>query len=174
MLGVCCITYCLLIERTDILFNELFDKFSATFNKQAGFAKKEEEEETRQEEEWDGDGCGLFLELLEPFILSNQLTVLPPEITQLFVQHYAHKAAQLTTTPVASHNNNGSTETATQSSLQQSPAPEHLQQRQRNILQRVQKCILHLDISTIDFHQVQGSCASSVTCCYGCLCHFCY
>jgi hypothetical protein len=94
-----CIECCQLIGRNDFLFGEIFDKFK-----------------TAQVE-------GIFLELLEPFLLQDKLKSLNPEIMQLFVEHY----------------------------------------REHNMLLRVEQCILHLDIASLDFHQVSGTIVPHLT-----------
>ncbi|WVZ90880.1 hypothetical protein U9M48_037136 [Paspalum notatum var. saurae] len=61
---------------------------------------------------------GMFLEVLEPYILKDMLGSLPPEIMQALVEHYSGKGW----------------------------------------LQRVEQCILHMDISSLDFNQVVRLC----------------
>jgi hypothetical protein len=62
--------------------------------------------------------AGMFLEVLEPYILKDMLGSLPPEIMQALVEHYSSKGW----------------------------------------LQRVEQCILHMDISSLDFNQVVRLC----------------
>jgi hypothetical protein len=62
--------------------------------------------------------AGMFLEVLEPYILKDMLGSLPPEIMQALVEHYSSKGW----------------------------------------LQRVEQCILHMDISSLDFNQVYIIC----------------
>jgi len=55
-----------------------------------------------------------FLESLEPYILSDQLTYIAPSVMKDFVEHH----------------------------------------QQRELLQTVEQCIVHLDITSLDIHQV--------------------
>ncbi|XP_021314780.1 uncharacterized protein LOC8055060 isoform X2 [Sorghum bicolor] len=92
--GGVAVEYCVHIGRNDILFDTVFSKFVAA---QSG---------------------GMFLEVLEPYILKDMLGSLPPEIMQALVEHYSGKGW----------------------------------------LQRVEQCILHMDISSLDFNQVVRLC----------------
>ncbi|KAK3152034.1 hypothetical protein QOZ80_2BG0153450 [Eleusine coracana subsp. coracana] len=92
--GGVAVEYCVHIGRNDILFDTVFSKFVAA---QSG---------------------GIFLEVLEPYILKDMLGSLPPEIMQALVEHYSG----------------------------------------RGWLQRVEQCILHMDISSLDFNQVVRLC----------------
>ncbi|TYZ62419.1 hypothetical protein PybrP1_008661 [[Pythium] brassicae (nom. inval.)] len=65
MLAGVCIEYCAIIGRTDLLFGEIFTRF-----KEAGKAD-------------------VFVELLEPYILSEKLRSLSPLAMQEFVRHYS-------------------------------------------------------------------------------------
>ncbi|RLN59997.1 hypothetical protein BBJ28_00001358 [Nothophytophthora sp. Chile5] len=65
MLAGVCIEYCALIGRTDLLFGEIFTRF-----KEAG-------------------KLGVFVELLEPYILSEKLRSLSPVAMQEFVKHFS-------------------------------------------------------------------------------------
>ncbi|CAI5500514.1 unnamed protein product, partial [Closterium sp. Naga37s-1] len=56
----------------------------------------------------------IFLELLEPYILTDHLSTLPPEVMQALVEHYS----------------------------------------ERGWLSRVQQCVLHMDIASLDINQV--------------------
>ncbi|CCI47046.1 unnamed protein product [Albugo candida] len=64
MLAGVCIEYCAIIDRTDLLFGEIFRLFS----------------ENQQN--------ATFIELLEPYILSNRLCGLSTELMQVFAEHY--------------------------------------------------------------------------------------
>jgi hypothetical protein len=90
------IDYCLNIGREDILFEQLSPLFFA--------AKKQ----------------GMLLQKLEPFILGDKLTKLPPDIIQQLVAYYTSAG----------------------------------------LLRRMEQIILHLDIASIDFHQVVKLCRS--------------
>ncbi|KAJ1265956.1 hypothetical protein BS78_08G113600 [Paspalum vaginatum] len=92
--GGVAVEYCVHIGRNDILFDMVFSKFVVA---QSG---------------------GMFLEVLEPYILKDMLGSLPPEIMQVLVEHYSAKGW----------------------------------------LQRVEQCILHMDISSLDFNQVVRLC----------------
>uniref|UniRef100_A0A2P2L9D6 Uncharacterized protein MANES_01G240000 n=1 Tax=Rhizophora mucronata TaxID=61149 RepID=A0A2P2L9D6_RHIMU len=92
--GGVAVEFCIHINRTDILFDEIFSKFITVQQRDT------------------------FLELLEPYILRDMLGTLPPEIMQALVQHYSSKGW----------------------------------------LQRVEQCVLHMDISSLDFHQVVRLC----------------
>jgi vacuolar protein sorting-associated protein 8 len=91
-LGGVCIDYCITVERTDLLFNEIFSRFCGV-----------------------GRG-GSCLELLEPYILNDRLPRLNASVMQAFVSHYAA----------------------------------------RGLMRRVEQCVLHMDIASLDFHQVGG------------------
>ncbi|CAN1309531.1 Vacuolar protein sorting-associated protein 8 homolog [Linum perenne] len=92
--GGVAVEFCVHIQRTDILFDEIYSKFRAVKHRDT------------------------FLELLEPYILRDMLGSLPPEIMQALVEHYS---------------SNG-------------------------WLQRVEQCVLHMDISSLDFNQVVRLC----------------
>jgi len=64
MLGRICVEYCVTIQRTDLLFTEIFQRFK---------------ESQRTE---------IFCELLEPYILNGKLSVVSPEVLGDFVQYY--------------------------------------------------------------------------------------
>nr|CCA20847.1 vacuolar protein sortingassociated protein 8 putati [Albugo laibachii Nc14] len=64
MLAGVCIEYCAIIDRTDLLFGEIFRQFS------------------------ENNQTATFIELLEPYILSNRLCGLSAEIMQVFAEHY--------------------------------------------------------------------------------------
>ena len=66
-----CIEFCAIIRRTDLLFNEIYKRFK------------------------DCDKSQVFLELLEPYILNNQLKTLPPEALHDFVKHYTENNRSL-------------------------------------------------------------------------------
>lgn len=65
MLAGVCIEYCAIVGRTDLLFGEIFTRF-----KEAGKSD-------------------VFVELLEPYILSEKLRSLSPLAMQEFVRHYS-------------------------------------------------------------------------------------
>ncbi|KAK4743512.1 hypothetical protein SAY87_001513 [Trapa incisa] len=92
--GGVAVEFCVHIKRTDILFEEIYTKFVAVKHKDT------------------------FLELLEPYILKDMLSSLPPEIMQALVEHYSS----------------------------------------RGWLERVEQCVLHMDISSLDFNQVVRLC----------------
>ncbi|KAG9149694.1 hypothetical protein Leryth_012420 [Lithospermum erythrorhizon] len=92
--GGVAVEFCIHINRTDILFDEIYSRFG-----------KIKHQET-------------FLELLEPYILKDMLGSLPPEIMQALVEHYSR----------------------------------------RGWLQRVEQCVLHMDILSLDFNQVVRLC----------------
>ncbi|CAN6466278.1 unnamed protein product [Victoria cruziana] len=92
--GGVAVEFCVHISRIDILFDDIFTKFTLV---QQG---------------------GTFLELLEPYILKDMLGCLPPEIMQALVEHYSRKGW----------------------------------------LRRVEQCVLHMDISSLDFNQVVRLC----------------
>lgn len=62
----------------------------------------------------DAIAMAIFLESLEPYILSDQLTYIAPSVMKDFVGHH----------------------------------------QQRQLLQTVEQCIVHLDIASLDIHQV--------------------
>ncbi|MQM01056.1 hypothetical protein Taro_033804, partial [Colocasia esculenta] len=92
--GGVAVEFCIHIKRTDILFDDIFSRFTAAEHE------------------------GTFLEILEPYILKDMLGSLPPEIMQALVEHYSNKGW----------------------------------------LQRVEQCVLHMDISSLDFNQVIRLC----------------
>ncbi|KAI4319055.1 hypothetical protein MLD38_032703 [Melastoma candidum] len=92
--GGVAVEFCVHINRTDILFDDVFSKFVVVHHRET------------------------FLELLEPYILKDMLSSLPPEIMQALVEHYSS----------------------------------------RGWLQRVEQCVLHMDISSLDFNQVVKLC----------------
>ncbi|CAH1788234.1 unnamed protein product, partial [Owenia fusiformis] len=92
-----CVDYCLNLDRMDILFGEIYEKFSA-----------------------DMIAHGFFLECLEPYILSDRLVFITPVVMKDFVNHY----------------------------------------EQKGMLQDVEACIVHLDIASLDIHQVVILCWS--------------
>ncbi|KAJ4847458.1 hypothetical protein Tsubulata_019162 [Turnera subulata] len=92
--GGVAVEFCVHIQRTDVLFDEIFSRFLAVQQKET------------------------FLELLEPYILRDMLGSLPPEIMQGLVEHYSSKGW----------------------------------------LQRVEQCVLHMNISSLDFNQVVRLC----------------
>ncbi|KAJ0407353.1 hypothetical protein P43SY_004781 [Pythium insidiosum] len=64
MLAGVCIEYCAIIGRTDLLFGEIFKRFQ------------------------DAGKTDVFVELLEPYILSDKLRTLSPDVLEAFVAHY--------------------------------------------------------------------------------------
>lgn len=92
--GGVAVEFCVHINRTDILFDEIYSKFDAAKHRET------------------------FLELLEPYILKDMLGSLPPVVMQALVEHYSSKGW----------------------------------------LQRVERCVLHMDISSLDFNQVVRLC----------------
>jgi hypothetical protein len=98
MLGGVCIEYCVVIRRPDLLFGEIFRQFR-TANR-----------------------VGLFVELLEPYILNDALRQLQPEVMQALVHHFS-------TPPM-------------------------------NMVERVELCLLHMDVHYLDFDSVIRLCQS--------------
>jgi WD40 repeat protein len=94
MLGRICVEYCVTIQRTDLLFTEIFQRFK----------------ESRRTE--------IFCELLEPYILNGKLSVVSPEVLGDFVQYY----------------------------------------KQQGKLTIVEQCIMHLDVTVLDFDSVIRLC----------------
>ncbi|EPS74414.1 hypothetical protein M569_00339, partial [Genlisea aurea] len=92
--GGVAVEFCIHIKKTDILFDDILAKFA----------------EAQQKE--------TFLELLEPYILKDMLSSIPPAIMQALVEHYSG----------------------------------------RGWLQRIEQCILHMDILSLDFNQVIRLC----------------
>eukprot|EP00698_Gefionella_okellyi_P019588 TRINITY_DN6022_c0_g1_i1.p1 TRINITY_DN6022_c0_g1~~TRINITY_DN6022_c0_g1_i1.p1 ORF type:complete len:1522 (-),score=360.42 TRINITY_DN6022_c0_g1_i1:629-5194(-) len=68
--GAVCVEYCVSISRTDLLFGDIFAKFC------------------------DIGQSGLFLELLEPFLLNDKLDVLDNGVLMAMVLHYCGKRQQ--------------------------------------------------------------------------------
>jgi len=94
VVGCAAIEYLVLVDRTDVLYGGIYEQFADI--------KKE----------------NFFLELIEPYILSDQLRYLHPEIMHTFVEYYSSQKK----------------------------------------LKQVEKCIVHLDIASLDFHQVATLC----------------
>nr|CAB3267651.1 vacuolar protein sorting-associated protein 8 homolog [Phallusia mammillata] len=63
-----CVDHCLLINRVDVLFGRIYDRFRA-----------------------DCIAHGAFLECLEPYILNDQLKSMSPQVMKDFVEHYQAK-----------------------------------------------------------------------------------
>ncbi|XP_077997967.1 vacuolar protein sorting-associated protein 8 homolog isoform X1 [Glandiceps talaboti] len=90
-----CVEYCLTLQKTDILFSTLYEKFSE-----------------------DTIAKGVFLECLEPYILNDKLVSITPIVMKAFVEHYELKG----------------------------------------MLQNVEACIVHMDVASLDIHQVVSLC----------------
>ena len=89
-----CIDYSIMIGREELLFDEVYERFC----------------EAEQQ--------GVFLQLLEPFMLTDHLRQLAPKVLQDFVQYY----------------------------------------QERRWLDRVEQCLMHMDVSVIDFNLVAKLC----------------
>ncbi|KAK2552517.1 Vacuolar protein sorting-associated protein 8-like protein [Acropora cervicornis] len=89
------IKYCIAIKNMDLLFREIYDKFCE-----------------------DPVGKVVFLESLEPHILSDKLTSLSPIVMKEFIEHY----------------------------------------QQQNKLREVESCLMHLDVTNLDIHQMVKLC----------------
>ncbi|XP_065176622.1 vacuolar protein sorting-associated protein 8 homolog [Sycon ciliatum] len=90
-----CIDYCLILDATDLLFSDLYERF-------VDFVI--------------GRAC--FLECLEPYIIGDHLTSLSPVVLRDFIEHY----------------------------------------QTQQMLQRVENCLLHLEVHNLDLHQVVVLC----------------
>ncbi|KAL5005898.1 hypothetical protein ScPMuIL_017056 [Solemya velum] len=86
-----CVDYTLLLNRIDVLFGRIYDRFGEDM-----IAK------------------GTFLECLEPYIVSDKLSSVPPSVMKDFVDHYQAKG----------------------------------------MLESVEACIVHLEVASLDIHQV--------------------
>lgn len=86
-----CIDYCLILEATDLLFSDIYERFVDLVV---------------------GRSC--FLECLEPYIIGDHLTSLSPVVLKDFIEHY----------------------------------------QTQQMLQRVENCLLHLEVQNLDLHQV--------------------
>lgn len=82
---------CYIFYYRDILFGRIYERFSA-----------------------DVIAMGTFLECLEPYILGDKLTSIPPSVMKDFVDHY----------------------------------------QSRGMLESVEACIVHLEVTSLDIHQV--------------------
>ncbi|XP_062462442.1 vacuolar protein sorting-associated protein 8 homolog isoform X2 [Pezoporus occidentalis] len=85
------VDYCLVLQRTDLLFNQVYDKMSEN-----SVAK------------------GIFLECLEPYILSDKLMGITPQVMKDLLLHFQDK----------------------------------------NRLENLEACIVHMDITSLDIQQV--------------------
>ncbi|XP_073396316.1 uncharacterized protein [Physcomitrium patens] len=92
--GGVAIEFCVHIGKQDVLFENVFSKFVAVGQR------------------------GIFLELLEPYILKDMLGGLAPEVMQALVEHYSY----------------------------------------HGWVDRVEQCVLHMDIGSLDFNQVVRLC----------------
>ncbi|XP_052813444.1 vacuolar protein sorting-associated protein 8 homolog isoform X3 [Mya arenaria] len=92
-----CVEYCLHLNKMDILFGRIYERFSM-----------------------DMIAMGTFLECLEPYILDDRLRVMPPVVMKDFVTHY----------------------------------------EARSMLESVEACIVHMDVSSLDIHHVVHLCWS--------------
>ncbi|KAJ8320304.1 hypothetical protein KUTeg_001891 [Tegillarca granosa] len=92
-----CVDYCLYLDRTDILFGRIYERFGE-----------------------DMIARGTFLECLEPYILNDKLVSIPPSVMKDFVEHY----------------------------------------ESRQMLESVEACIVHLEVTSLDIHQVVNLCWS--------------
>ncbi|XP_067930193.1 vacuolar protein sorting-associated protein 8 homolog [Watersipora subatra] len=90
-----CVEYCLRLERVDVLFGRLYERFSQ-----------------------DVIAHGAFLECLEPYILDDQLQRISPQIMKDLTSHFQGK----------------------------------------DMLGRVEACIIHLDIISLDIHETVKLC----------------
>ena len=95
-----CVDNCVVVDRTEFLYQHLFDCFSR-----------------------DAIAKAVYLESLEPYILNATLTSVTPAVMKDFVDHYQEKGS----------------------------------------LQTVQSCILHMNVASLDIHQVQSLHILSVT-----------
>jgi len=90
-----CVDHCLNIDRIDILFTRIYERFK--------------------------DDCishGSFLECLEPYILNDRIKTVNPQVMKEFIEHY----------------------------------------RAKNMLENVEKCLLHLNVESLDLNQVMHIC----------------
>ncbi|KJE92646.1 Vps8-like protein [Capsaspora owczarzaki ATCC 30864] len=94
------IEYCLAIDRHDLLMSEIFDRFCAV------------------QCDYPASGRGVFLERLEPYVLSDRIRSFSPIVMQAFVEHYLA----------------------------------------RGFLQRIERCLVHMDVANLDLHQVITMC----------------
>ena len=67
IIGGVAVDYCISIDRTDILFGDIYEKFC------------------------DANGGFVLLELIEPYILNGKLSHLNAEVLQDYIQHYASR-----------------------------------------------------------------------------------
>ncbi len=70
IVGGVCIDFCSTVDRTDLLFGQIYEQFCA-----AGVDKQ-----------------NIFLELLEPYILNDRLHAMPATVMQAFVEHYSDRS----------------------------------------------------------------------------------
>ncbi|KAL4217419.1 Vacuolar protein sorting-associated protein 8 [Mactra antiquata] len=92
-----CVEYCLHLDRMDILFGRIYERFGA-----------------------DMIAIGTFLECLEPYIINDKLRSMPPTVMKDFVTHYEEKS----------------------------------------MLESVEACIVHMDVTSLDIHHVVHLCWS--------------
>jgi len=65
-----CINHCILINRTDVLFGWIYQRYSESATKKAA-----------------------FIECLEPYILSGELTKVTSDVMKDFVDHYEKRGS---------------------------------------------------------------------------------
>ncbi|XP_032880478.1 vacuolar protein sorting-associated protein 8 homolog isoform X4 [Amblyraja radiata] len=89
------VDYCLLLERIDLLFGQIYNKLS-----EISVAK------------------GVFIECLEPFILNDKLTSITPQVMKDLLIHF----------------------------------------QDRDMMENIEACIVHMDITSLDIQQVVHMC----------------
>lgn len=92
-----CVEHTIEIERTDFLYSEIYERLSP-----------------------DSIAKGVFLEVLEPYILSDRLRSISPVVMRDLIQHYEARA----------------------------------------MIQNIEACIVHVDVSSLDVHQVMTMCTT--------------
>ncbi|KAK6920419.1 Vacuolar protein sorting-associated protein 8, central domain [Dillenia turbinata] len=140
--GGVAVEFCVHIKRNDILFDEIFSKFVAVQQRGTLYLAGLLQELIQYHLV---NGGNTFLELLEPYILKDMLGSLPPEV--FVFNEMLHCRCIFCRTLIISL-------TIIPKIMQ--ALVEHYSSK--GWLQRVEQCVLHMDISSLDFNQVVRLC----------------
>jgi Golgi CORVET complex core vacuolar protein 8 len=88
LIGSVCLDFCVVVNRHDILFGEVYDRFIAATKVWTVLCTRFVWFGFRPVNRSALDQTHIFLELLEPYVLNDKLTSLPPTVMKAFVEHY--------------------------------------------------------------------------------------